>query len=83
MTLAETRRMLAAARVEEIQNRATGLRARADAVAAQGELAVREVLVERLKEIKLVLEPFAAPDTRAERARSAASASDDRQETQR
>jgi membrane protease subunit HflC len=83
MTLAETRRMLAAARVEEIQNRATGLRARADAVAAQGELAVREVLVERLKEIKLVLEPFAAPDTRVERARSAASASDDRQETQR
>ena len=54
----EAQKALAAARMEQSEARVAGLRALAEAVEAQGPLAVREVLVSRLDEIGIVLEPF-------------------------
>lgn len=51
--------------VEKYTKEAEGFRARAEAVAAQGELAVRKRLIENLAKVEIVLEPFESKDARA------------------
>jgi hypothetical protein len=54
--------------VEKNTKEAEGFRARADALAAQGELAVRKTLIENLAKTEIVLEPFESKEARALRA---------------
>jgi regulator of protease activity HflC (stomatin/prohibitin superfamily) len=55
------------ASVEKYTKEAEGFRARADALAAQGELAVLKKLIENLAKTEIVLEPFESLEDRARR----------------
>jgi regulator of protease activity HflC (stomatin/prohibitin superfamily) len=55
------------ASVEKYKKEAEGFRARADALAAQGELAVLKKLIENLAKTEIVLEPFESLEDRARR----------------
>jgi len=59
---------LADSSVEKYSKEAEGFRARADALAAQGQLAVRKTLIENLAKTEIVLEPFESKEARAMRA---------------
>ncbi len=56
------------ASVEKYTKEAEGFRARADAMAAQGELAVLKKLIENLAKTEIVLEPFESHEDRVRRA---------------
>lgn len=53
---------------EKYTKEAEGFRARADALAAQGALAVRKRLIENLAKTEIILEPFESKEARALRA---------------
>jgi membrane protease subunit HflC len=72
MTEAESKTSLAAARLELYTKEAEGVRAKALAFEAQGELAVRAALVDRLDKIQFVLVP---PTYRPEKVAGASQAS--------
>lgn len=52
--------------IEKYSKEAEGFRARADALATRGELAVRKRLIENLAKTEIVLEPFESKDTYAQ-----------------
>ena len=54
--------------VEKYTKEAEGFRARAEALAVQGELSVRKKLIENLSKTDIVLEPFESKDARTARA---------------
>ena len=53
--------------LEKYNKEAEGFRARAEALAAQGQLAVRKTLIENLAKTEIVIEPFESIEARARR----------------